>query len=113
MHKVQVQSNLVSSPLDVSPPTSPFAKLTLGTDFPQVLEASFDYLANWPLAKISGWINGGELTRFDCTIIKSYTMGATTSEVGSADTINVDGRQQCHKLYSGFYVHIRGYHSCH
>jgi hypothetical protein len=39
----------------------------MGTDFPQVLVASFRYLATSPLANISGWSNGGELTRFDCT----------------------------------------------
>jgi hypothetical protein len=44
----QLQSNLVGSPL-VSSPTSPLAKLTLGTDLPQVLGKS--YLATSPLAK--------------------------------------------------------------
>jgi hypothetical protein len=59
-----LQSNLVSSPL-VSSPTSPLAKLSLAMDFPQVLGASFRYLAISPLANISGWTNGGELRRFD------------------------------------------------
>jgi hypothetical protein len=44
-----MQSNLVSLPL-VSSPTSPLAKRSLGTDFPQVLGASFRYLATSPLA---------------------------------------------------------------
>jgi hypothetical protein len=40
----------------VSPPTSPLAKLSLGTDFPQVLGASFRYLATSPLANISAFV---------------------------------------------------------
>jgi hypothetical protein len=62
-----IQSNLVSSPL-VSSPTLPLAKLSLGTDFPQFIAASFCYHATLPLANILGWTNGGEQTRFDCMV---------------------------------------------
>jgi hypothetical protein len=68
----EIQSNLVNSPL-VSSPNSPLAKLSLGGDFHPILGASFRYLVTSPVANISGWTNGGELTRFDCTVTKKLS----------------------------------------